>query len=220
MQPVVRRRLLGADAKVGGGLVHEQPPHAVLGALQALHDGGVGARLGRRAVQVHVGALGGAAALARVAWYACGHQVLPGVATAEGARDHVVDGELTARESLAAVVAATEVASVDVAAGQAYLPLRPAAVAQQPNDPRYRDYQAWRLYPVGRIMFLHLCVEAGTGPHQFRPQNPSGQIVGLELACIRGHHLGRLPDQQDEGPSGVGDTDCRVAAVEDEDARF
>ena len=78
---------------------------------------GVGAWLGRRATQVHVGALRGAAALARVARHARGHQVLPGVATAEGARDHVVDGEFTAREALAAVVAATEVASVNVAAG-------------------------------------------------------------------------------------------------------
>ena len=111
-----RRRRRG----VGEGLVDEQPPDAVLGALQALHDGGVGPRRGRRAMQMHVGGLRGAAALARVARHARCHQGLPGDATRRGSAG-ITWSTASSRlgESLAAVVAATKVARVDVAAVRA-----------------------------------------------------------------------------------------------------
>ena len=89
----------------------------------------------------HVGRVGRAVAFSDVAFYAGEHEVGPGVASAFGARDDVVDGEFGFAESLAAILAGVFVALEDVSAGEADFFVEEAVEAVEQDDIWDADFE-------------------------------------------------------------------------------
>ena len=189
-------------------LVQERLPGVVLGAAQPESDGGISLWLDGLANKPHGGLSRGTAALAGVALHAGADEIGPGVLPALDSGRDVVKREFARGEVFSAVLAATAVTSVDVAAIQFDRSHRATVVFQEPDDPRYGNDQSRSSHEVVALA-LKLVLEFGD-------VRPGGPIVVAIGTVFDGDHFSDIFHQQAERTTGIDNSDGGIEPIEDE----
>ena len=126
------------------GVVEKLLPAPISVVAQMDVDERIVGRPDGRLDEFHVRFLWGSSALLDVARSAGANDVLPGGFAAERSRNHVVEGQLTGGEMLAAILAPVFVAGEDVPSVELHVGSRKAVVKEQPDDPRHGDVETHR----------------------------------------------------------------------------
>jgi len=137
------------------------------------------------------------------------NDILPNRFSAHRPGNHMVQRQLAGRILSAAILAPVLVAGKDIAAIELHIAGRQPVIKQQPNDPRHRDIEIYRGYPIVPIRLEMTAESANLAPTR-------KIIIGI-LTLLQRDDFRQVTKQQGKGTPGPYDADSHVMLVEHQD---